>query len=160
VDDKSFLRSLKQRLRDCCHQEWNAKLSSSDRFAFYRSFKRTLCCESYLNYVNIKKFRDSFIHFRLGVNALRSNVRTEEEADRNCPFCSDIENEVHLLFQCNAYNDLRKKYLAKHMQTESDTNVAHMICGREVMKTRDAAMYIHYAFKLRCKKLDEIMGNE
>ena len=38
---KILVRVFRQRLVDCYLQEWNADMSSRDRFAFFSSFKQT-----------------------------------------------------------------------------------------------------------------------
>ena len=65
TNEKAFLKSVEQRLRDFFRQEWCAKLSNGNRFAFYRTIKSSFQLEIYLNNINIKKFRDAFIRFRM-----------------------------------------------------------------------------------------------
>ena len=155
VNEKTFLRSLKQRLRDIYQQEWCEKLSSSDRFAFYRSFKSLLHCEYYLSDIDIKKFRDAFIRFRLGCNDLRVNIKARDKnfVDTTCPFCEEIEDETHFLLKCYVYNDLRKKYLCKHLYKNEHTSVSNLLAGQAIRKTRDVAMFVFYALKHRTEKM-------
>jgi len=70
-----FLKQLKQRLKDCYRQSWDEKNHSSERFLWYSSFKDVFGQEKYLNFLNIKRFRDTFIRFRSGINTLRINQR-------------------------------------------------------------------------------------
>ena len=79
MNGKGFLKTFQQRLQDCFKQEWNEKIHTSERFAFYRTMKEGWDCESYLNDINVKKFRDSFIRLRLGINDLGTNGRYKGE---------------------------------------------------------------------------------
>ena len=156
VSEKSFVRSLKERLYDCAKQEWYMKVSESDRLAFYRSIKRNLQCESYLNFIKIKKFRDAFARFRVGNFALGANLHNpENDTDRECPFCREYEDERHFLIHCCKYGDLREKYLSKHLHDLTYIDMAHLMRGEDVQKTRDISMFLHYAFIVRFEKVNE-----
>ena len=152
------MRYFKQRLRDCFLQEWRSILISSNRFAFYRTFKTTFEGESYSSCINIKKFRDTFVRFRMGCNELRSNFRSRHDPNftLNCPFCNEVENENHLLRHCPLYCDIRQKYLAKYLPNSDSMNLSHLINGKDADKTKNVAMYIFYAFKLRSHKIQEL----
>ena len=70
-------------------------------------------CEKYLNDITIKKFRDTLIRLRLGINELGVNKRFQpENAIKTCPFCPGVlEDEIHFLFICPVYAGVRHKYL-------------------------------------------------
>ena len=96
-------------------QEWFTKISESERFSTYSSFKSVHQLETYLNDTTIKKFRDTLIRLRLGINDLGVNKRflCDSSVNKNCPFCPDIlEDESHFLFCCTAYDEARRKYLS------------------------------------------------
>ena len=135
-------------------------MQESQRFDLYCSFKNTLECENYLSTLEIKKFRVSFIRFRLGINELNGNNRFSSEKNEHCPFCmNEIENETHFLLKCTAYEDLREKYLKPYIEYVKFRNVAFLFDGQGYVKTRKVAMYIHYAFKVRRQRLDECQGD-
>ena len=48
-NEKRFLQSLKTRLVDCFKQGWNAKMSVSDNFQCFYSFKSQIAPELFLN---------------------------------------------------------------------------------------------------------------
>ena len=86
-------------------QEWFTKISESERFSTYFSFKSPHQLETYLNAITIKKFRDTLIRLRLGINYLGVNKRIlcDSFVNKNCPFCPDIlEDESHFLFSFSA----------------------------------------------------------
>ena len=91
VNENSFVKSLKRRLQDCYRQEWHAKINESQRFAVYSSFKKGFHFENYSHDLNIKKFRDTFVRFRLGNIPLGANLRfTVSNEERMCPFCKEF----------------------------------------------------------------------
>ena len=93
--------------------EWSTKLSHSDIFSAYRIFKSVLPAVKYLNDIMIKKFRDTIIRLRLGINELGVNKRFQlESVNKTCPLCSNIlKDEFHRLFTCPIYADILHKYL-------------------------------------------------
>ena len=62
------------------------------------------------------KHRSAFAKFRCGVAPIRIETGPYEGLsieERICPFCSDIEDEKHVLLECRVYNDLRTSLLDK-----------------------------------------------
>ena len=98
-NEKAFLSAFKKRMIERFKQEWFDKISESERFSTYFSFKTVHQLETYLNNdITIKKFRDTLIRLRLGVNDLGVNKRflCDSFVNKNCPFCPDIlEDESH-----------------------------------------------------------------
>ena len=111
---------LKRRFIDVYSQEWMANLRGSTRFDTYISFKVSLKCEPYLDFVKIKCFRDALIRLRLGITELRThkNRYVSHVIDNNCPFCKDVEEtECHFFFYCSKYKTVRPiilKYTERH----------------------------------------------
>ena len=69
-NEKAFLSAFKQRMTERFKQELFTKISESERFSTYFSFKSVHQLETYLNDTTIKKFRDTLIRLRLGINDL------------------------------------------------------------------------------------------
>jgi hypothetical protein len=152
TQEHAFLACLKRKMIDSFKQEWHTKINSSDRFATYRIYKMTHAIENYINEVTIKKFRDTLIRFRLGINELGVNqwYKSENEVNKNCPFCPDfLESELHLLFGCPVYGDYRCKYLRCFLQGNSEPTLHMLFENMEVNSLRNLAMFIFYALKLR-----------
>ena len=62
----------------------------------------------------------AFAKFRCGVAPIRIETGRYEGLsieERICPFCSDIEDEKHVLLDCKVYNDLRTSLLDKALYT-------------------------------------------
>ena len=103
--------------------EWSTQISNSDRFATYLLFKSVHQAEKYLNDITIKKFRDTLIRLRLGINELGVNKRFQpENAIKTCPFCPGVlEDEIHFLFICPVYAGVRHKYLREFTDNDVET---------------------------------------
>ena len=144
-----FLKILKQRMVDCYKQNWFSKLSNSDRFATYRSFKSLLQSEQYLYDITLMKFRKVFVYFRIGINDLYVNKNRYTAQDNVCPFCNALEDELHFLLHCKFYEAIRKKYLSKYYSNLDLNRLCSWIDSDDAFKTRSVAMYIYYAMKLR-----------
>ena len=43
--------------------------------------------------------------------------------ERICPFCDEIENEAHVLFNCDLYHDFRNELFRKALNVNPDFNV-------------------------------------
>ena len=66
------------------------------------------------SFITTKRFHDTLIRFRLRACGLRSHkvwFLTEASENSSCPVCGYIlEDEVHVLFRCSAYVQIRQKY--------------------------------------------------
>ena len=71
--------------------------------------------KKYLLLITNKWLRDTLAKFRLRVCGLKNRKNwfiTREEGDLTCPMYGQAnEDEVHFLFQCQAYANLRKRNL-------------------------------------------------
>ena len=79
-------------------QERFTKISENDTFSTYFSFRTVHRLQTYLNDISIKKFMDTLIRLRLGINDLGVNKRflADSFVNKNCPFGPDIlEDESH-----------------------------------------------------------------
>jgi len=153
-NEKAFLKLLKQRMIDCYRQDWSNKLNDSDRFCTYRSFKCLFEPERYLTDITIVKFRNVLVRFRMGVNELNVNNRYTNKSHL-CPFCEAIENEMHFLFHCSKYKEIREKYIMKYIKNAYDASLVFLLQNENVFVTRSVAMYLFYALKLRENLLKE-----
>ena len=115
VENRKYCFAIfKQRAQDIYLQEWNAALAESSRARTYRSF----CAFSFQPYLNnIEKFRYALTRFRVSAHRLKIEAwrwhkpqKTPLE-NRNCKLCNVLEDEMHFLFECTLYRDLRQSYI-------------------------------------------------
>ena len=96
----SIVKIFTQRLNDNFIQKWNENINNSTRAKTYKLF-----CDfgfkSYLNNVNIRKYR--FALTRLRVSSHRLDIETGRwhkpnkipRNDRKCQLCNSLEDEFH-----------------------------------------------------------------
>ena len=138
-----FFRNIKERMMTSFLQNWKTKLYSSERFATYRIFKNDFGLELYIDDITIKKFRNSLVRFRLGINELRVNKRFQHNnlVDKSCPLCEyELEDEIHFLFVCEGYRHFRSKYLSGCYEFEN----LIFLQDPNINVSRKIAMYIYF----------------
>ena len=82
----------------------------------YCLFKTTYETETYCKIIMPLRHRSAFAKFRCGVAPLRIETGRYENKpleERICPFCDEIENETHVLFNCYLYDDFRNELFRK-----------------------------------------------
>jgi hypothetical protein len=151
VNVNAFIRSFKQSMIDKFRSDWATKLESSDRFSTYRMFKETHKAETYLNDVTIKRFRDSVIRLRLGINELKINSRFSlANVDKSCPFCpGTMEDESHFLLSCPVYKNLRERYIQEFLIHDLNSDLKLLLQMSSVNLARRIGMFTFYALKRR-----------
>ena len=131
--------------------EWSTKTSNSDRFATCLLFKSVHQAERYINAITIKKFRDTLIRLRFGINELGVNKRFQpENAIKMCPFCPGVlEDESHFLFICPVYAGVRHKYLREVTDNDVEPSLNSVFENPSIDANRKIAMFAFYALKHR-----------
>ena len=118
VENEGFVLSeIKKRLTDIFLQNWNSKMLERENLQIYYSFKSFVTPEFYLSSYSIDyKFRTCLTQFRCGVSKINTHRFRfyENESLKHCPFCPhQLETEIHSIFFCKAYEDIREKFLPK-----------------------------------------------
>ena len=103
------------------------KINSSTYFNAYSSFKTFFSSEYYLQDINFQyKHRKVYIQFRLGVSELNSHrYRFSNDLEKQlCSKCNlrEIESEMHVLFNCPMYEQLRHEILPKNILSQRNYN--------------------------------------
>ena len=108
----AFLSEFKQRIRDVFNQNWNTRLYASPRARFYRCMLIEHKFHSFLDKITNVQYRNALI--RLIVSSHRLHVETGRwrrpvvpSEQRLCTNCQKLEDEYHLLFECERFNELR-----------------------------------------------------
>ena len=109
-------KNLFQRLSDAFHQSSfeNIKADTS-KLRTYAAFKKDIGFEKYLSEIKKVSVRTHMSKFRLSNHRLmievgRHNGTPKEE--RFCHFCPlKIENELHFLFECPIFSNLRARLI-------------------------------------------------
>ena len=82
----------------------------------YNHFKQKYHSEPYLNYITDPSTRKEVTRFRISAHSLRIETGRYKKLDRDkriCLMCNsgDVEDEFHFIIKCQAYLDIRNKYL-------------------------------------------------
>ena len=146
-----FLKVYKQRLVECFRQDWHGHLESSDRFTVYRIFKLDHSPEPYFACVPSNGLRKLLIRFRLGISDLLIH-KTRYQANgarTDCPLCKyPSDNEMHFLFQCEYFADLREKYIPnKYCIFPCHAKLSSLMTDKDNMN--NLALYIFHCMKRR-----------
>ena len=150
-NEAAFLSAIRQKIIQRFKLEWSTKISNSDRFATYLLFKSVHQAEKYLNDITIKKFRDTLIRLRLGIDELGVNKRFQpENAIKTCPFCPGVlEDEIHFLFICPVYAVVRHKYLREFTDNDVEPSLNSVFENPSIDANRKVEMFAFYALKHR-----------
>ena len=157
-NENAVLRDLKIRLTDIFFQNWNSKISNNENYVFYHSFKSFITPESYLNSQKIDiTSRTCLTRLRCGVSKLNAHRYRyyNDESLMNCPFCENhIENEIHSIFFCPYYSNLRSKFLDKKFLENRNLNTLAILISNEHYQIQ-LSKYLKAMFSARKRMIDK-----
>ena len=143
-------------------EHWKSKVSSSPRLEFFTRIKPRHERDPFLNTVKNFDVKRTYYKFRTSNHSLcietdryRTPVIPRER--RLCKFCSanKTEDELHFLFECNFYNDLRQIFFKKLKEVTGVDSTDHLntifalFTSVEPTLTTHLANYIHKCFSKR-----------
>ena len=107
------LKIISDRIYDIFKQSWYSNINNSNRLASYSTYKEDFEFETYLNSINVTRFRIALTHFRISAHNLAIEKGRHEniaKENRLCKYCNMkvIESEYHFLLVCPAYTTIRK----------------------------------------------------
>ena len=120
----SFKKSVEESMLNLFQIDWLHSIQNvsstngrgRNKLRTYRLFKNTFTVEPYCTMILSFCHRSAFSKFRCGVAPIRLETGRYENlpiSERKCPFCNSVEDECHVIVDCNLYNDIRVKMLAK-----------------------------------------------
>ena len=109
----TFRHCFRQRLTDCRRQDWEGRMNSSDRFSFYRNFKKSHHDTAVYFLMDMDTHvRNALSKFRFGISyiaiCMPCVIRYTHLKIRYqiCPLCNEtVENEVQFSVCCTALDD-------------------------------------------------------
>jgi len=125
--------------------KWSQDIQHVPKLRTYRLFKSAFKTEEYIE-LNLKKNERSMLcQLRMGILPLRVETGRfvgEPLEQRTCRLChaDSIEDEVHFLFECDTYNDLRHIHLADispeltNHNSISKLNILMSLCPQKLAK--------------------------
>ena len=91
----------------------------------YCLFKSIFETEPYCTHITPFRHRAAFTKFGCGVAPLRIETGRYENKpleERKCPFYDEVESEIHVIFNCNLYDDFRAELFSKAVILNPDFN--------------------------------------
>ena len=155
---KPFIKELEDRLRSSFCHRWCNRLDTSERLSVYNSCKHCFESERYLDVLWMDVYRNSLAQFIMGVSQI--NLHRHQFSTRTdnttCPFCANQqETEIHFVFQCPVYNQLRGKYLRDIINVWDPRKHFSILMNSSSQETiLNVAKFLVCAFNLRSSKLD------
>ena len=119
INGAVFIQIFRQRIFDCAMQMWSLQISDISKLCTYKLFKGELKVERYLLLNLPRRLTVIFAKFRISNYDLeieKGRVGGIEKSKRLCKICKEnminvVENEIHVIFQCPAYTDIREIFL-------------------------------------------------
>ena len=110
--------------------------------------------EFYLDIINIRKYRHALAQFRSGVHQLeieRGRYHNIPYDQRLCKLCNlEIEDEMHFMFRCETYAQLRQLYIPSQFYTNpSRIKLSILFTSRNEQYVWNTALFIYHALNLK-----------
>ena len=152
---KTILKSLDKHV-------WSENVEQLPKLRFYRRFKFSNECDPYVYKVSNRAHRSIMAQLRSGVLPLRVETGRFTQIPlefRLCIFCesNNIEDEVHFIFECSLYDNIRRRFFDKLQQFHPswpNLNVDQkllLLMSKEFVK--DTAEFVHQCFVTRRKQI-------
>jgi hypothetical protein len=108
-NERDFLKDLKDHIKLREAREWLQNVNLFGSLRFYKTLKNDLTFEPYLNCGFTRTALNMLVRLRGGLLRVASNEGRWYGTDRVCPICNSMneENELHLVFECIAWNHFR-----------------------------------------------------
>ena len=119
------LNFLEIKLSAMNETQWKDNLHKKPKLIFYQKLKNSYSSEKYVTQNLSLSLRSSIAQLRFGVLPLHvetGRFSTKSRDQRVCKIChgDDVEDELHFLFFCEKYHDLRQKMYQKITKQYAD----------------------------------------
>ena len=165
---ESIIREIIRCLKETYSEHWKMKISTSTRLEFYSKIKKDFVEDPFLN--TVQNFDAKKDYFKLKTSNHSLLVETGRycrpilpRENRICKFCrtNDIEDEIHLLFECQMYSELREtlfeKIRACNVNLPKDLkDIPFLFTSGNHYLTKYIAYYIHRCFSKRKREMKMI----
>ena len=156
------LEEVKKLLLQIEKSEWLNDIQTTSKLVNYRNFKEAYVSEPYVYKLHNRLHRSVFAQLRCGILPLKIETGRYTQIPLNyrlCTFCNHdaIEDEIHFLFNCSLYNEIRTLFWDKFVSlcpwfTELSNQGKMKIFMSEIF-VKTAAEYIFECYNLRKQKL-------
>ncbi len=134
-------------------KQWKEKALSKPKLGAYNQYKEQRGEEKYALTGMSRRERSLLAQFRFGILPLEIGVgrfRNKPMGERKCPFCAEVEDEIHFLFNCEMCDELRRDILG-FGPNGGNSNAEVVVFLQEMFKTspRKLARCIEKSYDLR-----------
>ena len=141
---------------------WKNQIEHSSKLYFYSTLKTEYELEKYLTVIKNTNHRRTLTRFRISNHKLMiecGRYHNIPHDERICKLCTsnEIENEEHLLFSCQAYDNIRQNILTG---LPNNTHQGDRNLSVDLLKSTDdetilkLSKFIYSCFELRDKSLE------
>ena len=155
-DENLFLFSFKQRLKDIYKQDWHAAISSSRFLSHYINIKSVFEPERYITLPEDKSLVRALCKFRISLHNFNVNCnRRHTNRDNSSSICAKcqmgaIEDEFHVLLECDFYRSLRETYLPNVREVfKSKVLMVNLLNSKNPDVIRALAVFLKHVFSIR-----------
>ena len=134
----NFTGMLRVKLMADYSPQWSTLIQQKPKLYYYKQIKNEYKAENYC-YINLKKFQRSLLaKFRLGmfpINIELGRYQRIPREQRFCPLCDldKVEDELHILFDCPRYCELRKPLFEQAALTDASFNYVSNIDKMKIL---------------------------
>ena len=152
TDQTGFLCVIKQRLFDIFKQSWSARLVESPRARFYRQVVDQHMFHRLLD-ITPCKYRIALTRLIASSHGLRVETGRWERpvvqyGSRLCHVCHKLDDEYHLLLECDRYAELRACLIPRYYWVRASMYKCVQLLSSNSRKTvRLLSKYVYLAFR-------------
>lgn len=158
-DVKFFCLELKERLCSSFCYTWQAHLETSARLSTYSTHKSCFDREKYVDFIWMDTYRNALAQFRMGVSQINVHRYRFSQTAENvlCPIgCTKRESELHLLFECPLYVQLRNQYLPALCEQGEYRKFVDLMQSESKETTLSLAKFLFFAFSRRSSHISQL----
>ena len=111
VNKDTFHKVFRERLNDQHVQNFNTKLSESNRFISLQILHNDYSISNYIKVIKNPEIREIYTRLRIDMNILSTSKSRGSDQMEVCPLCKSAPESVgHFLFTCEKYCDIRNDF--------------------------------------------------
>ena len=164
-DSAALMRLFSERVRDCELQLWSSDLYAMPKLKLYSKYKESRREELYLSLPIPRRLRADLARYRTTSHSLEIELGRHyniARADRLCKLCRRhnvvaVEDEIHVMFNCEACNDIRNLYIDRDALTcANEYNFIKLMNADNTDCIVKLANFVSYMFKIRQQLYDSL----
>ena len=152
-DSVAFVSIFSERVKDCEFQRWSSQVCNMAKLRLYCKYKERIARRILPVSTIPRRLRRDLARFRTANHNLEVEMGRDNNIsfeDRLCKLCGRsnifaVEDEFHVVFHCEAYNDIRQVYTDKEI-----LKCANEYSFVSLMKTDNSDDIVNFANFISC----------